>query len=228
MRRRFAARGIVSGQLAGVLLCLVATILSAGCSSEEPTAPGRTYSLSGRVRLTGYLVDANGRYAGLRDVDDADGVEVELRYGENWSRFARTVDGVYWFGGLAPGQYRVRARVIGELADETNPLTIVSADLFSGDTLRLKSIGDILPIPNPGSDYFDLFFAIPDTQHVDMRVRDLPGNTTQVIVSKIMEPGLQRVYWNGRDGNGQLVRGSLYWVTLETGTDKRAHLLFKQ
>ena len=43
-----------------------------------------------------------------------------------------------------------------------------------------------------------------------------------------MLPGLQTYYWNGRDGDGVLVNDALYWVTLESGTDKRAQLLFRQ
>jgi hypothetical protein len=179
------------------------------------------------VRLTGYLVDANGRFAGTRVVDDADGVDVELRVSKTASRHATTVDGVYRFDGLPPGGYTVRARVNGDVVDETNALTVVNGNLVSGDTLKLRSFGDILPIPNPAPGYTDLLFWLPDTQQVDVRVQDMKGNTIQVVVSKVLPTGLQQVYWNGRDGYGVLVHDALYWVTLESGIDKRAQLLFR-
>jgi hypothetical protein len=228
MPRHTTAGETGSRQFAVAALWVVAMTLVSGCASEEPTSPAGSYSLSGRVRLTGYLVDASGRFAGTRLADDADGVDVELRLNQNTSRHAITVDGVYRFDGLAPGGYTVRAQVIGEVVDETNDLTIVNGDLVSGDTLQLVSFGDILPIPNPAPGYIDLFFSLPDTQQVDVRVRDMRGTTKQVIVSKVMSPGLQQVYWNGRDGAGTLVHDALYWVTLESGNDTRAQLLFRQ
>jgi flagellar hook assembly protein FlgD len=70
-------------------------------------------------------------------------------------------------------------------------------------------------------------FWIPDTQQVDVRVRDMQGRTTQVIVSKLLPSGLQQWYWNGRDDYGVPVHDALYWVTVESGNDKRAQLLFR-
>jgi hypothetical protein len=207
-------------------LLLLATVLAAACR-EQPTAPGRNYTLSGRVRLTGYLVDDRGVFTGTRVVNDADGVDVELRHGYNFSRHATTVAGAYRFDGLSPGLYTVRAQVIGDVADETRDLTIVDRDIVSGDTIQLVASGDIYPVPNPGYSYSYLWFSIPDTEQVDLRVRDLKGNTTQVVVSKNLPKGLQSAYWNWRDQYGQLVSGSLYWVTFESGSDMRAQLLFR-
>ena len=227
MSRHTTARSIRSRRTLGAATWLLAMTLLSGCSKEEPTAPGKSYSLSGRLRLTGFMVDANGRFAGTRVVDDADGVDVELRLNKNASRHATTVDGAYRFDGLAPGSYFVRAQVIGGVIDETNALTIVNGDLVSADTLDLVSRGDIVPIPNPAPGYIDLLFWLPDTQQVDVRVRDMQGNTTQVVVSKVLPPGLQQLYWNGRDDYGVEVHGALYWVTVESGNDKRAQLLFR-
>ena len=192
MSRQTPARGVRSYHFVGAASCLLAMTLVGGCSTENPTEPG-SYSLSGRVRLTGYLVDGSGRFLGTREVDDADGVNVELRHGNYAPIHSTTVDGVYQFDGLAPGAYTVRAQVIGDIADETNTLTIVRGDLVSGDTLRLRSLGDILPYPNPAADIAYLSFALPDTQQVDIRVRDMQGNTIQVIVSADLLPNSDAV-----------------------------------
>ena len=223
MPRHIGALGVARRRAA---LLLLATVLAVACR-EQPTAPGHNYALSGRVRLTGYLVDDRGNFVGTRIVDDVDGLDVELRHGYGFSRHATTVAGAYRFDGLGPGLYTVRARVIGDIADETRDLTIVDRDIASGDTIQLKSFGDIFPVPNPGYSYTDLLYAIPDSEHVDLRVRDLQGNTTQIVVSKDLPRGIQRAYWNWRDQSGQLVSGSLYWVTFESGSDMRAQLLFR-
>jgi hypothetical protein len=223
MPRHIGAPGVARRRAA---LLLLATVLAAACR-EQPTAPGQNHTLSGRVRLTGYLVDARGVFAGTRVVDDVDGLDVELRHGSSFSRHAKTVAGGYRFDGLGPGLYTVRAQVIGDIFDETRDLTIVDHDVVSGDTIQLKSFGDIFPIPNPGYSYTDLWYAIPDSEHVDLRVRDMQGNTTQIVVSKDLPTGIQRAYWNWRDQSGRLVSGSLYWVTFESGSDMRAQLLFR-
>jgi len=227
MARRTAAHGIGTRWLAGAALCAAAMALAGGCAREEPTAPQGSYSLSGRVSLIGYLVDVDGRFVGNRVVNDADGVDVELRHG-SVSRHSTTVDGVYSFSGLSPGLYTVRATVIGALLDETNSLTIVKGDLVAADTIRIESFGDILPFPNPASDFFSLAFELSNTQHVDLRVQDLQGNMIQVITSETLQPGRKYFYWNCRDGAGNPVSGSLYWVTLQTGNEARAHLLFRE
>jgi hypothetical protein len=186
-----------------------------------------SYSLSGHVQLTGYLVDDAGRFAGTRVVDDADGVAVDLYYGRTAVGHALTSHGTYRFGGLAPGAYHARAAVIGDVADETTELTIVHGDLASGDTLRLASMGDLYPTPNPATDLVYLSFDLPDTEQVDLRILDLQGHITQHLLSNVLPAGRRETLWNGRDDAGHPVTGTMYWITFESGADTRAQLLFR-
>src|SRR5947207_8023653 len=88
-------------------LAPVALLLAAGCSSEptSPPPPGR-YSMHGHVTLVGHLVNGNGTVSGTREVQDADGVAVELVYGTSVVARTKTRDGDYMFTDLAPGGYR--------------------------------------------------------------------------------------------------------------------------
>src|SRR5262245_4660857 len=207
-------------------LCIAACALAGDCGHREPTAPVGGYSLSGHVVLTGFLVDDQGRFAGTRVVSDADSVAVDLYYGPKVVGHAITSRGTYRFDGLTPGAYHARAVVIGDVADESADLTIVRDDLVSADTLRLISKGDLFPIPNPATDVVFVIFDLPDTQQVDIRIRGMRGGITQHLLSKVLLPGHQEVLWNGRDDDGNLVAGKLYWITLESGADRRAQLLF--
>ena len=201
--------------------------LAGGCSHDAPTAPPGTYALSGHVVLVGYLVDGTGRFAGTRVVADADSVAVDLYHGHTVVGRALTSGGTYRFTGLSPGAYHARAAVIGDVSDETTELTIVHGDLVSGDTLRLSSLGDLYPTPNPSSDVVRLTFDVPDTEQVDLRILDAEGHVTQHLLSRVLLPGLLDVLWNGRNDNGDLVTGKNYWVTFESGSDTRAQLLFR-
>jgi hypothetical protein len=208
------------------LAALAAVVTQLGCSHDPPTAPPGTHALSGHVRLTGYLVAADGHFAGTRLVDDADSVEVELRYGDTSVGRTRTRRGTYRFEGLQPGAYQVVANAFGDVADATTRLTIANRDLVSGDTLELASLGDLYPVPNPSPDVVVVYFEVPDSADVDVRVMDLAGRiVTHVFAARVQ--GLQQVFWTGRDDAGRLVTDRMYWVTYEAGADKRAQLLFR-
>ena len=199
----------------------------AACSRDQPLAPG-LHSITGHLRLTGYLVDANGQFVGTRVLGDADGVPVELLHGSEVAGRTTTVDGIYSFSGLRPGDYVARSRVIPGIEYQTTPMVIAGFDVSAADTLRLVSRGDLFPVPNPLVDTTQVYFSVPDTMWVDMDIRDLDGNPIKNLISLELAPGRQAVFWNGRDQSGHPVTDSLYWVTYVAGPDIRAHLLFKQ
>src|SRR5262245_14748360 len=123
---------------------LLASLALVACA-RDTTGPG-FHTLSGHVTLTGYLVTPGGDFAGTKVVGDADGVAVELAFGDQIVGRTKTVHGVYTFDGLAPGAYVARTAGADPLYDETNVLTIARSDLSAGDTLRLKAMGDLFPV----------------------------------------------------------------------------------
>ena len=194
--------------------------------SAEPTKP-RAYSITGHVKLTGYLVDAGGRFAGTRVVGDADGVPVELVYGTRVVARATTVGGVYHFTGIAPGGYFVQTNPVSIISDFTNDLTVANSNLAVGDTLRLASVGDLSPIPNPIGSGSRIYFELPDSQYVEVRVRNMGGEPVKTLFLGDLPGGVQNAFWDGRDATGSPVPGEIFWVTLESDVDQRAHLIFK-
>lgn len=199
----------------------------AACSRDQPTVP-QLYSLSGHLKLTGYLVDPDGAYAGTRVLGDADGVTVELLHGSEVVARTTTVDGVYRFSRLRAGDYKARSRVVGDIGDVTNQMVIAHADVFCADTLRLVSRGDLLPVPNPFVDTTQIYFVVPDTMWVDVNILDVGGNLVKNLLALEVMPLRHAVFWYGRDQRGRPVPGSLFWVTYVSGHDVRAHLLFRQ
>src|SRR5262245_9448815 len=112
-------------------------LFGAGCARDgDPFVPGK-YSLSGPVTLRGYYVDPSGAFAGTRIIGDADGVPVDLLFGDAVVASTITADGVYRFTGLRSGGYRVRARVIPGIEWLTEPLVVTNRDVVAEDTLRL-------------------------------------------------------------------------------------------
>jgi hypothetical protein len=207
--------------------CLVSGLaLLAACSRDEPTAP-EVFSITGHLRLTGYLVDTNGAYAGTKVLGDADGVTVELLHGTEVVARTITVDGVYRFDSLRPGGYVARSRVVGNIGDQTSSLVIAVEDVVAADTIRLVSHGDLRPVPNPFVDTLQVHFAVPDTTWVDVDVLDVGGNPIRNLLSLEVLPMEHAVFWYGRNQQNQPVAGSLFWVTYVAANDVRACLLFR-
>lgn len=210
---------------------IAALSLLVSCSNDDPAgldpAPGH-YTLSGRVTLTGYLVNDQGTFAGTRVVPDADGVSVELLAGQSVAARTLTTDGVYSFSGLPPAAYQTRTSVIPSVSDLSAVFTIVASNLTAGDTLRLVSRGDLLPIPNPVEDETIIYWEIPDTLEVDIQVMSLAGDTVKTLLHGERNPGINQVRWDGLDRYDNPVPEGSYWVTFKSGSDQRAQLLFKQ
>jgi len=207
-------------------IVLLVALALAGCSRDQPTAPG-LYSLSGPVLLTGNLVDTAGVFVGKRLVTDADGVAVELLYGDNLIARTLTARGSYRFTGLGPGGYKTRVSRLGVIVDQTATLTIARGDLVVGDTLRVPSVGDIYPVPNPVVTSTTLYFDVPDTEVVAVRIYDMAGNVVRTLHAGELLPGVRWLSWNANDIMGRPVSPGLYWATVVAGTDMRAQLLFK-
>jgi len=207
-------------------VAMLGSLALSACSREQPAAPG-LHSIVGHVRLTGYLVDAGGRFAGTRVVGDADGVRVELAYGDRVVARTSTVDGTYRFSGLGPGAYVARTHLIGAVADTTDVLTISESDVFAADTLRLAARGDLYPVPNPFAQATEVYFEIPDTEQVAVEILDVAGNSVRSLLDTVLAPGLHGVIWDGLDRDGHPATAALYWVTLVAGDDIRAQLLFR-
>jgi hypothetical protein len=207
-------------------MALLATSALIACGHPPAVDEPKVYTLSGRVRLIGTTIDAQGKVLTTRVVDDADGVAVDLLYGHDVIAHAVTAHGVYAFPGLAPGAYQTQAMVNTNVWDKTQVLTIVKTDLFAGDTLRLTSQGDLYPVPNPVVTETTIYFALPDTTVVDVRIKDMAGRTVRWLLQAPRPPGINQVLWDGSDSLNVPVHASLYWATLDAGTDVRAQLLF--
>ena len=199
-----------------------------GCAKRSTTEPvvGR-HALSGRVQLVGHEVRFDGVVTGTRVVEDADGVPVDLVYGTRTVARAFTQDGVYRFTGLAPGGYVARSIVLGPVQDETMTLTVTDRDVFATDVIELRSVGDLHPSPNPSNGLVILSFGLPDTQYVDLRIRDLQGTLIQRLYGQELDMGRYDAQWTWVDLQNRPATDPYYWATLQTGGETRAHLLMR-
>jgi hypothetical protein len=222
-------RPLSPSHLALLLIAVAAAgvcVLSCAKTSDTPTAP-RLHSISGRVRLIGHVVRNDGVVIDTRVFDDADGVAVLLTHGPTLVGQALTTAGIYTFKNLPPGDYVARANVIGAVLDSTLRMTVANYDVFSQDTLLFTSAGDIVPVPNPMGASADLYFALSDTETVNVRVLDLAGNVVRPLWSGLLSAGLHFFTWDGTDLIGDPAPQAIFWATVQGPHDARAQLLFR-
>ena len=226
MRSARWASVLVLGSLA---LAVAAGALLLPSCAKRTTAPQPSpyHSLSGRVRLVGHLVDAGGVVYATSIIDDADSVDVVLTHGPAVVAHALTVKGVYTFSSLLPGDYVARADVVGAVLDSTRRMTIASTDVFSEDTLLYASAGDIFPVPNPVVASCELYFALADSETVNIRILDLAGNLERPLWFGNLGAGLRSVTWNGDGLTGAPSTKPMVWATLKGRVSARAQLLFR-
>lgn len=209
-----------------LLATMISGLLGAGACGREPLGP-ELHSINGHVKLTGYLVHDNGTFAGTKVVGDADGLRVDLVFGSQVVRTATTTDGIYRFTDVPQGGYYLRCVVAGTVGDSTLPVTVSRLDIAVSDTLSLFAKGDLRPVPNPRIESTTIWFELPDTQQVEVKILNTGGQTIRSLFSGEFEPGLRSVYWNGRGPSGLLEDDPIHWVTFRSGFDLRAHLLFR-
>ena len=206
---------------------LACAVVAAGCGRDTPTQPS-TFTLTGHVQLIGHLTDRNSQSLGTRVVSDANGVPVDLIYGNAVVARTQTTGGVFRFAGLAPGGYYVRARIFGSLGVQSNGLTIANRDVDAVDPLVLAPVGDLYPAPNPVDSSTVIVFSATNVGSAVLRVLALDGTVLRhLYVAEMLDPGLYLTRWNGSDDQGVPVAPGCYWMTFEAGTDQRAQLLFR-
>ena len=208
-------------------LVLASALLAVGCANDQPAQPA-TYALTGHVQLIGHLTASNGQPLGTRVVSDADGVPVDLLYGNAVLARTHASHGAFRFEGLAPGGYFVRANIFGALSVRSSGLTIATHDVDAASPLVLESVGDLYPAPNPVDSITVITYGIANNGSTLLRVLALDGRVVRrLYTTQIPAPGLYLTEWDGTDDHGAAVAPGYYWMTLEAGTDQRAQLLFR-
>ena len=82
--------------------------------------------------------------------------------------------------------------------------------------------------PNPARGASSLSFHLPRRQEIALRVFDASGRTARSLASGVMEAGVHRAEWDGRDDLGHRVASGTYWIELAAGgarTSQRLVLL---
>lgn len=120
-----------------------------------------------------------------------------LHYGLGTNRVIDSVV-VDWSDGL-------REVFTGVEANTVSRLVKGSSGAFS-----TSSAASITAVPNPFRDQLQIFYSIPDRQHVRIEIYNQSGVLMRTLVDGEVEPGRHSVVWESDDASGAKVPGGVY------------------
>jgi len=71
--------------------------------------------------------------------------------------------------------------------------------------------------PNPFHGHTSIVYALPQREHVSLRVHDLNGRLVRTLVDKPQDPKLHVVSWDGRNDRGRAVESGIYMIRYQAG-----------
>jgi hypothetical protein len=98
---------------------------------------------------------------------------------------------------------------------------------FSVDVpLHVTSAAAVIPTsyaleqnyPNPFNAGTVISFALPQSSHVKIAIYNVLGQTVKTLADEQMEPGIQRVSWDGRDDNGLSAASGVYFYRISANS----------
>lgn len=97
---------------------------------------------------------------------------------------------------------------------EADAVAAVPVEPVASNRLRL------LALPNPFQTVATLAFSLPAAGPVEIAVFDLAGRRVRRFGGGRFEAGPNRLDWDGRDDAGRPVRGGIYFIRLDAGTER--------
>jgi hypothetical protein len=71
--------------------------------------------------------------------------------------------------------------------------------------------------PNPFNPSTVIKYVIPEPGYVEINIYDIAGRKLNTLVSRIEQPGVKSVAWNGTDSKGNSASSGIYYYTLQAG-----------
>jgi hypothetical protein len=72
--------------------------------------------------------------------------------------------------------------------------------------------------PNPCVSSTQVRFALPQREHVDLRVFDVRGRLVRTLVSDVLDPGAHRIPWDGLEDSQRRAASGVYFVRLDAAS----------
>jgi len=75
------------------------------------------------------------------------------------------------------------------------------------------------PYPNPSRGAVNLSFSVPKRTHTEIKVYDVTGRVSQILISKEIKPGNYNLRWD----IGKILPAGIYFVEMRTKDFRKVH-----
>ncbi len=215
----------------GVVLLLALSACGDKGSDPPPPPDPSDLVLTGRVQLEGNMFTLSGDSLGVRRVEDADGVRVQLVCPGPGDHGATTTDGAYEFdlGADAPDD---SCSVFGLVGEEVAALTrrfFLDRDLENPHTLTIRPYGEMRISPNPFTqDHGAGAEWIAEARDLyTFEVYRLDGALVYSFGDTVLA-GFNHFHWGGVDQSNTPVGPGMYWYVIRRRNDVRWNLAFME
>lgn len=116
--------------------------------------------------------------------------------------FWKLTGGAWLAASDAIGDFRIRAIVDYEAIEET---------YVDAQKIALKQ-----NIPNPVLKETSIFYTLPEKIKTKINIYDITGTRIRVLVDDIQPAGVNKVTWDRKNQNGQIVPSGIYFYILNT------------
>jgi hypothetical protein len=96
----------------------------------------------------------------------------------------------------------------------STPHIVFAPPAHSEETPREASLS-VSVSPNPFNPATTITFTVPRRSHVTLSIYDINGRRVDTLVDRMMERGLERAVWNGRDTRGSQVSSGVYFYRVK-------------
>ena len=105
--------------------------------------------------------------------------------------------------------------VICSYPGEDNPITINTVTAYAHDNVMLPDEFALFQnYPNPFNPSTQIFFDVPKSEFITLRIFNLLGQDVKTLVSSTMNPGRYTFEWNGKDLLSNDVASGVYFYEL--------------
>jgi hypothetical protein len=114
---------------------------------------------------------------------------------------------------LAPGGYVLRMKLKDSVGDSLEPDRFVwlnPAGIAEDRETHPQTLGE--PMPNPFLLSTELRLTLPTSSRATVSVYDATGRVVRRLIDRVLGPGGQSTYWDGRDARGKRCRPGVYFI----------------
>jgi hypothetical protein len=176
-------------------------------STNNSILAGQTCSPQADIKATGPLSFCSGGSVLLTSKNSGN----TLKY--QWKKNTINISGATNknYTATAAGDYKVKVTDTLNNCFKTSGTKTVLIPCRDSNEKISKTLEQLSLYPNPFSQSTSIYFSLPRSQKVSLKIFDLNGRLTSTLADKTFEAGENKIAWNGDD-----VKAGIYFLQFQT------------